>query len=166
MKALGRLFDVGVAVVPVDLGTAASTGKRLHLTNYGGVAIVGFLNNGTAAQAPVFDVQEHTAASSGTTRDLDVVATYYVKSAATLAGTETWTEVTQAAASEITNADWDDANQVLVVAEVEATALSADCEWISVTITDPGTAQVGAALYIMYDLAIQRAPQNLANPQA
>jgi hypothetical protein len=165
-KALGRLFDVGSAIVPVDLAAGANTGHRLHLRNYGGVAIVGYLNNGTAAENPTFDVQEHDAASAGNSQDLDVVATYYVKSEAALDGDETWSKVTQAAASEVTNASWDDALEVLVVIEVLSEQLSDGFEWISVNVADPGTAHVGAALYIMFDLKVQRAPESLAQPNA
>lgn len=165
MQALGRVFDVGTCIVPIDLATGNNTGHRLHLRNYGGVAVVACFNNGTAAQAPTIVFREHTAASSGTSRDLDVVTVYHKKEEAALDGDETWTRVTQTA-GDITNADWDDANEVLLVAEVEAEKLSDDCEWISVDIADTGTAQVGAVFYVMYDLAVQRAPANLANPQA
>jgi hypothetical protein len=165
VRGLGKDFDIGVGIVPVNLGTAANTGKRLHMKNYGGVAVVACFNNGTAAEAPTIVFQEHTAATSGTSRDLDVVTTYYKKEEAALDGDEAWTKVTQTA-GDITNADWDDANQVLVVAQVDASSLSDDCEWISVNIADTGTAQVGGVIYVMYDLKVQRAPENLPNPNA
>lgn len=166
VRGLGKDFDIGTAIVPIDLATGANTGHRLHLKNYGGVAIVGYLNNGTAAEAATFDVQEHTAATGGTSRDLDVVTTYYTKSEAALDGDEAWVKVTQSAGSEVTNADWDDALEVLVVIQVDASQLSDDCEWISVNVADTGTAQVGAALYVMYGLKVQRAPENLPQPNA
>lgn len=166
IAALGRLFDIGSAIVPVDLAGGANTGHRIHMKNAGGVAIVGFLAAGTAAENPVFDVQEHTAATAGTSADLDVVTTYYVKAEASLDGDETWTKATQAAASEVTDATWDDANQVIVVIEVQSEQLSDGYEWVSVNVADPGTAHIGAALYILYDLKIQRAPANLAQLNA
>lgn len=165
MHGLGRIFDIGVGIVPIDLAAGANTGKRVHMRNYGTIAICGYYNNGTVAQAPTLVVQEHTAASAGTSRDLDVVTEYFVKSAAALAGTEAWTRVTQAA-GDITNADWDDANEVLFCAEVEASALSADCQWVSANIADPGTAHIGAVFYIMHGLRIQRRPDLLAQPNA
>lgn len=165
VNGLGRLFDVGTGIVPVDLATAANTGHRLHLKNYGGVAVVACFNNGTAGEAPTIVFREHDAATSGNSQDLDVVDTYYKKEEAELDGDETWTKVTQTA-GDITDADWDDANEVLVVAEIQATQLSDGYEWVSVNIADTGTAQVGAVLYIMYDLAVQRAPENLAEPNA
>lgn len=165
MRGLGRIFDVGVGIVPVDLATAANTGKRVHMRNYETLAVVGYLNNGTAAEAPTFVFQEHTAATAGTSADLDVVTEYYTKTEAALDGDEQWVEVTQAA-GDITNADWDDANQVLFVAEIEASSLSAGYEWISVNVADTGTAHVGAVLYIMHGLKIQRRPDLLAQPNA
>ncbi|TDC47645.1 hypothetical protein E1281_25940 [Actinomadura sp. KC345] len=166
MEALGRTIDIVPGVVPVDLGTAASTGKRVGLKNATGVTVVGFLNNGTAAQAPTFTLQEHTAASGGTSQNLAVIDHYYVKEEAALDGDETWTKVTQAAAATITDADWDDANQVLVAFEVHASQLSDGYTHISCNVSDPGTAQVGAVLYVLHDLAHQRAPESLPNPQA
>lgn len=166
IRGLGTDFDIGSAFAPVDLGTAGATGHRVHMRNYGGVAFVGYLAAGTAAQNPTFDVQEHNAATGGTSQDLDVVTTYYVKAEATLDGDETWSKVTQTAASEVTDATWDDANQVLAVIQVDAKELSDGFEWLSVNASDPGTAHVGAGLYVMYDLHVQRAPEALVNPNA
>lgn len=166
VNALGRLFDVGTGIVPVDLAAGANTGHRIHMKNAGGVAIIACFNNGTAAEAPTIDLQEHDAATSGTSQDLDVIASYYKKEEAALDGDETWTKVTQTAASEVTNADWDDANEVLVVIEVQSEQLSDGFEWLSVNIADTGTAQVGTVLYVLYDLKVQRAPENLAQLKA
>jgi hypothetical protein len=165
MEALGRLFDISAGIVPVNLATAANTGKRVHLKDAGGVTIVGYLAAGTAAEAPTFDLQEHNAASGGTSQDLDIVDHYYVKAEATLDGDETWTRETQSAASEVTDADWDDANQVIVVIEVDAAQLSDGFEWVSVDVADVGTSHIGCVLYILRDLAAQRSPANLAAPQ-
>ena len=163
---LGAGFDVGSVIVPIDLAAGANTGHRIHLENYGAVAFVGYLNNGTAAEAPTFTLQEHNAASGGTSQNLAVIDKYYQKEEAALDGDETWTEVTQTAAATVTDADWDDANEVVVVFEVRAEQLSDGFEWVSVNIADTGTAHVGAVLAIMYDLKVQRAPQNLPNPNA
>lgn len=166
MQGLGRTFDVCSGIVAVNLGTAANTGHRLHMRNYETVAIVACFNNGTAAEAPTITLQEHNANTSGTSANLAVISEYYKKEEASLDGDETWTRVTQTAAATITNADWDDANQVLVVFEVEAASLSAGYEWLSVNIADTGTAQVGCVLYIPHGLKIQARPDSLAQPNA
>lgn len=162
MEGLGRLFDLSAGVVPVDFATAASTGKRVHLKNYGGVSIVVFKEAG-AAEDPVFDLQEHNASTGGTSQDLDIIDHYYHKSEATLDGDETWTRATQTAASEVTGDG--DAEQIIVL-EVDATKLSDGFEWVSLNVTDSGATagQLGCVLYVLRDLAIQRAPANLAAP--
>lgn len=170
MEGLGRLFDVVAGISPVDLSAAANTGKRVHLKNAGGCTIVVFKAAGTAGQDPVLDLQQHTAASGGTTADLDVIDHYYLKTEATLDGDETWSAVTQTAASEITDpggAGTSAESEQIVVIEVDSTQLSDGYEWISLDIADVGAnAQLGAVLYLLRDLAVQRAPANLVNPQA
>ena len=163
---LGRSFDVLHQITPVDLADGANSGARINMKNYEGVAFVGYLATGTAGENPTFDVKEHTAKTGGTSADLDVIATYYQKEEATLDGDETWTKVTQTAASEVTDADWDDANEVLVVFEVEADQLTDGYTHVSVDVADPGTAHIGCVLAIGYGLQVQRTPGNLAQPNA
>ncbi|MFC4609729.1 hypothetical protein ACFO9E_18190 [Streptomyces maoxianensis] len=167
MEALGRLFDISTGAVPVDLSTAAVTGKRVHLKNCGGVSIVVFKGAGTAGDDPVFDLQEHSASTGGTSQDLDVLTHYYVKQEATLDGDETWSKVTQSTASEVTGNATSAEEQAIYVFEVGANQLSDGFEWISLNVADVGTnAQLGGVLYLLHDLAVQRTPENLVNPLA
>jgi hypothetical protein len=173
LKGLGKDFDVCAGVVPVaDLAGGAQTGLRLHMKNYGGCAIVAFMgavSAGTDTFVP--DIQQHDAASAGNSKDLDVVTEWYIKSETTLDGDEAWTKVTQSVASEIslTGATYA-ATQLLLVAQIDAASLDLanNYEWISVIQADPGTGgtRAGGYLYIPYDLKVQRAPQNLPQPQA
>ncbi|MFD9618496.1 hypothetical protein ACFWB2_14670 [Streptomyces virginiae] len=167
MEALGRLFDITTGAVPVDLSSAAVTGKRVHLKNCGGVTIVVFKAAGTAGDDPTFDLQESNAASGGTTQDLDIINHYYVKQAATLTGAETWTRVTQSTASEVTGDGTSAESQAIYVFEVAATQLSDGFEWVSLNVADVGAnAQLGGVLYLLHGLNVQRTPENLVNPQA
>src|SRR6188474_2457582 len=102
MEGLGRLFDISLGWAPVDTQTAAITGKRVSLRNASGITFLVIKAAGTANDDPTLDVQQYTASSGGTTADLDTVTKYYIKQETTLDGDETWTEVTQAAASEVT----------------------------------------------------------------
>jgi hypothetical protein len=171
MKALGRLYDIGSVIGPVaDLAAGANTGHRIHLKNYSSITFVAYLgavSAGTDTFVP--DVQEHTAATGGTSRDLDVVTRWYHKSEATLDGDEAWVEVTQSAASEVslTGATYA-ALQMIVVFEINASDLSDDAEWISVDIPDPGAGgtRAGCVLAILNEPAVQRKPQNLAQLNA
>lgn len=171
IRGLGRAFDLGSVVVPVaDLAAGAQTGHRIHLKNYDGVAFVlymGAVSAGTDTFVP--DVQQHTAATGGTTSDLDVVTAWYHKSEATLDGDETWTKVTQVAASEVslTGATFA-ALQMIVVIEVLASQLADGNEWVSVDMADPGVGgtRAGGILAILFNLNVQRAAENLAQLNA
>lgn len=165
-EGLGRLFDISAGIVPVDSQTAAMTGKRVSLKHAGGVTIVVFKAAGTANDDPVLDLQQHTADTGGTTADLDIIDHYYIKQEATLDGDETWTRVTQAAASEVTLNTTSAETQMIVVIEVDARSLSDGYDYVSLDIADTGAAgaQLISCLYLLRDLAVQRTPANLVAP--
>jgi len=165
-NGLGHTFDVLSCIVPIDLATGANTGHRIHMKNYDKLAFVAAFNNGTAGEAPTITLQEHTAKTGGTSTNLVEIDTYWKKEEAQLDGDETWTKVTQTAAATITDADWDDANEAIVVFEVGADQLSSGYEWLSVNIADTGTAQVGTVFAIGHGLRQQRTPANLPQPNA
>lgn len=165
IKALGRLFDIGTAVVPVDINTAdAATGKRISMAGHSGLTVVAFTGVGGADDI-TFDLQEHTAYTGGTSRDLDVVTEYYIKAETALDNDESWVKVTQTAASEVTvvGATYG-TQQKLVAFYVGADQLSDDCSHVSVNVAcTTATAQLVAVLYFPHDLLSQRAPANLPN---
>ncbi len=167
-EGLGRLFDISAGFVPVDMQTAANTGKRVSLKNAGGCTIVLFKAAGTAGDDPVLTLKQHTAATGGTTANLAAIDHYYVKSETTLDGDETWTKVTQAAAATITDpggAGTSAEEQQIVVIEVQGTSLADGYDYISLDVADVGgNAQLGCVLYLLRDLMVQRAPANLAAP--
>lgn len=165
MEALGRLFNIASVIAPVDLASGAATGNRVHLKDCSGVAFVYVADAGTAGEDVDLDVQEHNAASAGTSQDLDVVTRWYSKREATLDNDETWTLHTQEAGSEVDLGADEGENQVLAVVEVSAKSLSDGFEWVSVNTTDSGATagKLGAVLAITYDLTAQRAPEALAD---
>lgn len=171
MEGLGRVFDLGSVISPVaDLAAGANTGHRVHMKNAAGVTFVAFLGVVSAGtDTTVLDLQEANAATAGTLRDLDVVTQYYYKAEAILDGDETWTKVTQTAASEIslTGATFA-AQQMIVAFHVSANSLSDGYEWLSVDVADAGSGgtRPGCVLAILHDLNVQRAPANLAQLNA
>jgi hypothetical protein len=166
MEALGRLVDVCIGAAPVDLSTAAVTGKRVALKGAGGLTIIVFKGAGTAGDDPTFTLKQHTASSSGTTSNLAVIDHYYLKDAATLAGTEQWTKVTQTAAATIADpggAGTSAEHQQIIAIEVDAAQLSDGYTHVSLDCADVGTnAQLGAILYLRRDLLVARTPSALA----
>lgn len=164
MRGLGRLFDIGL-ICPPAATNGAVTGKRVHLKNASGVAFVFVGGVATAGDDIQIDVQQHTVGSGGSPLDLDVVTAYHLKSAVSLDNSQTWSRVTQAAASEVTvSATLDtDIQQNLLVIEVNASSLSDGYEWVSVNVPDLGAGdKTMTVLAILYDLAVQRDPRNLA----
>lgn len=163
-EGLGRLFDISIGAVPTDAVAGAITGKRCSLRNAGGVTIV-VVTTGASTDITDVDLQQHTASSGGTTADLDITDHYYYKSAAALAGTETWTRATQTAASEITDVGAA-SEQLLLAIEVDARSLSDGYKYVSLNIPDLGSngTRHCAILYILRDLMVQRAPANLVAP--
>jgi len=173
MEGLGRLFDIGLAVAPVDIDTSdAATGKRIDMSHATGVTIVAITLAGGANDL-VFDVQQHTASVSGTSQDLDptgnALATgvdhYYIKAETALDNDEAWVKVSQTAASEVTvvGATYG-TQQKLVAIYVAADQLADGYRWLSVNVAcTTSTSQILAVLYILHDLSRQRGPANLPN---
>lgn len=165
-SALGRLFNVSVGAVPTDAVAGAITGNRIHMKDCGGVSFI-VIATGASTDILDLDLQEHNAASGGTSQDLDIITKYYYQSETTLDGDETWTEGSQSAASEITNVGAA-SEETLVVVEVRSEQLSDDFEWVSLNVPDLGTngTKHVAILNVAHDLMVQRKPTNLANLNA
>lgn len=165
-RALGRLFNVSAGAVPTDAVAGAITGNRVSLRDAGGVTFV-VIATGASTDVLDVDLQEHTAATGGTSQDLDIITKYFYQSEATLDGDETWTEGSQSAASEITNVGAA-SEETLLVIEVGAEQLSDGFNYVSLNIPDLGTngTKHCAILNIVHDLHVQRKPSNLASLQA
>lgn len=165
-SALGRLFNISLGAVPADAVAAAITGSRVHLKDAGGVSFVVVASAGSTDILDV-DLQEHDAATGGTSQDLDIITKYYYQSETTLDGDETWTEGSQSAASEITNIGAASEEQ-LVVIEVRSEQLSDGFEWVSLNVPDLGTngTKYVAILNVVHDLMVMRKPTNLAQLNA
>lgn len=171
MWALGHNLDVCSGIAPVaDLAAGANTGHRLHLKNYEGAVVVFMKNTASAGTDDiVITLQEHNAATSGTSANLAVITEYYYKREASLDGDEAWVQVTQSAGATITLAGATYATlQAVVAFHVEAPQLSDDYEWVSVNIADPGSGGTipGVYFYIPYGLKRRRLPSLLAQPNA
>lgn len=173
MKALGNVLDISVGINNVaDIAAGANTGKRIHMRNYDTLGIL-FMKNAASAGTDdvIITLQEHNANTGGTSQNLAAIGDWYRKSVASpLLGTETWTETlvaTPLATLTLAGASFA-AHQQLVYFDVEAGALSAGFEWLSVNIADPGAGGtiLGGVIYIPTGLKILRNPALLAQPNA
>jgi hypothetical protein len=178
MEGLGRIFDIGNAVTPVDLDTAnAATGKRIAMSVGRAVTFVLHAAAGAATDL-VVDIQQHTAYTGGTSSDLEstvagggivgsvAVDHYYIKSEAVLDNDEAWAKVAATAdTSEITltGATYGD-KEYIAVFEVRDTMLAAGYSHVSLNLAATlSAAKLVAATYIVHELRYQRKPTRLRN---
>lgn len=168
MEGLGRLFDIGVGFAPADMNTNnGETGKRCSLKHASGVTIVIFKAAGTAGEDPTLTLKQHTAYTSGTSANLAVIDHYYLKTETALDNDESWTKITQTAAATIADpggAGTSAESQQVIAIEVSANSLSDGYGWVSLDYAvTASNAQLATWVYLLHDLAAQRAPANLGN---
>lgn len=165
MEGLGRLFDLSIAVAPVDLSGGAQTGKRCSMRNASAVAVVVFKDKGGVANTdPQLTIKSYDAATSGNADTTTVtVDHYYKKSATTYDGTQTWSKVAITATATPTLSG-EGSSTGIYVFEIPVTAFPDGYPYLEVDSADAGTnAQIGGVLYIPHDLEVARTPANLAS---
>lgn len=164
--ALGRTFDIACVAAVQDLDAGNVTGNRINLRHAGVCTFVVFADASSDGADLNVDLQEHNAASGGTSQDLDIITSWFKKDETTLDGDETWTKTTQSAASEISAVAGSAEVENLWVIEVRSEQLSDGFDWVSLNIADVTTAaKYGGVLAILSDLHIQRAPENMPATQ-
>lgn len=164
MEALGRLADFGVGIAPVDLSAAAVTGKRVSVKRESGLMVVLFKGASASGTDPALTFKEATLFTGGTSQNMATPPAYYwQKTAAALAGSEVWTQVTASYSSGAQTLTGQQGNQGIFVWDILSEDLSAGFSYIEVDAAKAGTvAQLGALLFIPHDLLEQRGPANLA----
>src|SRR4030067_335141 len=162
MLGLGKDYDIGLGLAPVDLATAGATGKRISMHDCSGIDIVLVFAAGTDGDDPVPSLQQHTAYTSGTTADLAVIDTIYRKAETALDNDESWVKTTQTAAAIMTAVADDAQKQWIYVIHVRASDLAAGYTHISVNMAElNNNAHLACFLYLKVGLQSQRTPANL-----
>lgn len=164
MLKLGYTVDIGPTAAPVDLTTAGFTGLRASLKNAQScIFVVTLAAAASGTEDVVFTLKEHTASSSGTTTNLPLISTVWIKSATTLAGTESWVKATQAAAATYTLPGATYATkQVIVAIQVNTKDLDDGNGYVSLSVADPGSvSRLGSGHTLLTDLTVRRDPANL-----
>ena len=148
-------------------GADGATVARIALSVGQALTIVVIKAAGTAAQDMLYDLQQHTAYTSGTSADLDVINHYYLKDEVALDNDETWATLTQTAASEITDAGAAGTSaeheQILVI-EVDGADLTEGYTHVSLNAAATiANAQLATCIYLVHELRHQRKPPKLMN---
>lgn len=168
MNGLGRLFDIGIGAVPVDLNTAdGATGKRISLVGATGLTVVAFI--GAAASGTddlTLTVKQHTAYTGGTTGTApnDAIGAAYIKSETALDNDESWVALTPANGVVTLAGATYAAVQKVVAIDVDAKKLTDGYTHASLDVAvTTAAAQIGAVLYITHGLRVGRTPTELGN---
>ena len=168
MQGLGRTFDIGFCSPPVDANTSGTTGKRTSFKGCRTISIIASIAiAGGGTDSEVFTLNQANAKSGGTSSTFAAITKYWVKQGAssTMANTEVWTEVTQAAGSTITltGATYGPLEHILAF-NIHADQLSDGYSYISFDMADPGSggSRLCSIIYIHSDLEVGRKPANLA----
>lgn len=162
MYGLGRLFDAGIDAVPVDLSSAAVTGKRTSMRNASAASVV-FIKASSGGVDPQLVFKAATAASGGTTVLMTTNPSfYYKKSAASYDNTQTWSKVTGVNSGGTVTLTGEAGNQGIYVFEVLVDQMPDANPFLEVdTVKASTTAQLGTILVMPHDLEIARTPPNL-----
>lgn len=161
---LGKEINIVPIAVPADAVAGAITGNRVHMKDYEWCTfvLIKTTDAGTTDDIAV-DLQEHNAASGGTSQDLDIITDYYYQQETTLDGDETWSKTTQTAASEISAIAGTAETQFLLAVSVHHSQLSDSFEWLSLNVPDLGSTDVQyvAIIAVLTGLKYQEAPESL-----
>jgi len=165
MLKLGYTVDIGPTVVPVDFHTGTNTGLRVALKNARSCIFkVTMAAAASGTDDLVFTLNEHTAKTAGTTTALANITTAWVKSATTLAGTETWAKITQAAGSTLTLPGATYATKQLIMAlQVNAPDLDAGYDYVSLSCAATAAiSRLGVIDVLLTDLTKRFDPASMA----
>jgi len=139
-------LNMATGLVPVDLNTAANTGLRVSIKDAKRVSFAVIMGASTAAVTD-FTLQQHNAATAGTSKALSVANPYYHKVSS---ATEFTKVVPVAAASNFVPTDFASLGGIIVF-EVLAEDLdvNGDFAWVSLDIADSTAAKLGAVIAVV-----------------
>jgi len=153
MNLFMEKHNIKQAGVPADLNLAGLTGARVKLDGAFKCAVVVSMGDSVGA-AVDFSLQQHDAASAGTSKALNIVRNYYRKADVETAFTKVEIRPDDAGLSDSVDlAAVFAAAEGIVVFEVLAEDLDREngFGWISLNIGDPGAAKVFNAEYVLRD---------------
>ena len=172
MSALGGMFDVHPAFLPVDMSGGANTGDWFNASRYHSVGIMLTKALGTAGQDPTITVSQATdnAGTGSKALNLPTKASSFVwkKQAATdLTATAAWAN----ASADVTNNTLTNGTlaeeAAIVFIEIPCDLLDADggFDYIQASVADVGgAAQLGVVHYFGFEPRYQTRPDLVASP--
>lgn len=157
-------FYIAPAFIPVDLNTAAVTGQRIDLSTSGQATCI--LISGDVGAVITYTFQEHDAVSGGNSQNLASITTYWEKSSTTdalMLSEDFMDKQTQAAAATVATTTAH-ANQIVVPFSADELDIVDGFRWISVNVSDPALAVVGAGIWILGNMRYAQAEITVTMP--
>jgi hypothetical protein len=140
-------YNVAMGLVPVDLSAGANTGLRISMKNAKRITFLVTMGDSAAAVTD-FTLQQHNAATAGTTKVVATTNPYFVKAAAATV----WTKVVPgSAASNFVPTDFaTEPGMIAFEVLAEDLDVNGDFAWVSLDIadTDATEAKLGAVIAI------------------
>lgn len=157
-------FYVAPAFIPVDLNDAAVTGQRIDLQTAGLATCI--LISGDVAAVITYTFREHTAVSGGTSQDLATVTHFWEKSSTTDAAmlSEDFMDKTAQTAAATVVTTTAHANQIVVPFAADELDIVDGFRWISVNVSDPGAASIGAGIWVLGNMRYGQAEITVTMP--
>lgn len=150
--------QVVMAIVPVDLTTAANNGDWVSLEDFNRCAVIFLKTAGTASDDPVFTLRQATDNTGAGAKALTF--TRIDTKVGVQTGLAQFTTITQAAANTYVDLVSAEAQNLFVV-DVMAEQLDIDngFKFLQLQIPDTGTAaSLGAALYVLHEARYNTTP--------
>lgn len=142
---------VVMAIVPVDLQTAANTGDWVSMENYESCVVMLIKGIGTAGDDPVFNLQQASDNAGTGAKDINFTVIYQKVGATAINAVTDFTRTTQTAATSYTNAASAE-NEAIIAVQIDAQDLDVDGGFthLRLDVADVGSnAQIGGAIYLM-----------------
>ncbi|KKK91513.1 hypothetical protein LCGC14_2712210 [marine sediment metagenome] len=151
-EKLLQMVDIAAAFVPVDMQTADNNGDWVDMAKYDKMLAVLFKGIGTAADDPVFKLQQADSKTGGNAKDLKFDVIYSKVGATALNAVGQFTRTTQTAATSYTDAASAE-NEAIIAVEIQASDLDManGFQFVQLSIANiGGNAQLGGGFYIMF----------------
>ena len=138
-------------VMPIDLNSGANAGDWVSMKNFERLTICVLASAGTAANDLTMTVSQAVNVSGGSSKALNAITSLAVKQGASLAAIGQYSEVTQAADEQYTEAT-NGESQLLYVTDILAEDLDVDngFDCVQVSLNQVGAAKVGCAFGILW----------------
>jgi hypothetical protein len=135
------------AILPVDLNTAVNNGARISLKDGDRLAIVIQLGASLASDV-VVSLQQHNAATAGTSKDLEIDNPFFQKAGAATSFTKVQ-PTAKAASFTLTPTFSTDSGVVVFEVLAEDLDVNGNFNHVSVHIADSNAAKLGSAVYVV-----------------